>query len=210
MTSDLPRNERRLIKLFRRLALFSTSFWKGRFSFFPKSFAVGLLVAFMPVESQRIALRAAHAKSYALLPRSGVRKSEDTPVEKCSKARRVPTETGFKLRVALPRSQQSKGYPSVTFCPIAGPSHAGVSVRRTIRQYRTPDWAVLQSTPGPHERRQVASLGPAELAAEEFRQPQGCCAGYENFWDHHILEAATSSSDSICFEAHVESLSLPI
>jgi hypothetical protein len=26
-----------------------------------------------------------------------MKKSEDTPVEKCSKARRVPTETGFKL-----------------------------------------------------------------------------------------------------------------
>ena len=46
---------------------------------------------------------------------TALEKSEDTPVEKCSKARRVPTETGFKLRVALPRSQQSKGYPSVTF-----------------------------------------------------------------------------------------------
>lgn len=52
-----------------------------------------------------------------------MKKSEDTPFEKCSKARRVPTETGFKLRVALPSSQQSKGYSSVTFCPIAGPSH---------------------------------------------------------------------------------------
>ena len=28
-----------------------------------------------------------------------MKKSEDTPVEECSKARRVPTETGFKLRV---------------------------------------------------------------------------------------------------------------
>src|SRR4030095_5262184 len=44
-----------------------------------------------------------------------MKKSEDTPVEKCSKARRVPTETGFKLRVALPSSQQSKGYASVNF-----------------------------------------------------------------------------------------------
>jgi hypothetical protein len=31
------------------------------------------------------------------------------------KSRRVPTETGFKLRVALPSSQQSKGYASVNF-----------------------------------------------------------------------------------------------
>jgi hypothetical protein len=30
-------------------------------------------------------------------------------------ARRVPTETGFKLRVALPSPQQSKGYASVNF-----------------------------------------------------------------------------------------------
>src|SRR5438552_1858350 len=60
--SDLPRNERRLIKLLRGLALFSTSFLKGRFSLLPKSSAVGLLVAFMPVESQRFALRAAREK----------------------------------------------------------------------------------------------------------------------------------------------------
>ena len=37
-----------------------------------------------------------------------MKKSEDTPVEESSKARRVPTETGFKLRVALPSSQQLK------------------------------------------------------------------------------------------------------
>jgi hypothetical protein len=42
-------------------------------------------------------------------------KSEDTPVEKCLKAPRVPTETGFKLRVALPSSQESKGYTFVNF-----------------------------------------------------------------------------------------------
>src|SRR6266487_2471416 len=60
--SDLPRNDRRLIKLLRGLALLSTSFLKGRFSLLPKSSAVGLLVAFMPVESQRFVLRAAWEK----------------------------------------------------------------------------------------------------------------------------------------------------
>jgi hypothetical protein len=30
-------------------------------------------------------------------------------------ARRAPTETGFNLRVALPSSQQFKGYASVNF-----------------------------------------------------------------------------------------------
>ena len=44
-----------------------------------------------------------------------MKKSEDTPVEKCSKARRVPTKTGFKQRVTLPSSQQRKGYASVSF-----------------------------------------------------------------------------------------------
>ena len=45
-----------------------------------------------------------------------MKKSEDTPVDAPSPtARRVPTETGFKLRVALPSSQQSKGYASVNF-----------------------------------------------------------------------------------------------
>jgi hypothetical protein len=51
-----------------------------------------------------------------------MKKSEDTPVEECSKARRVPTETGFKLRVALPSSQQLKGYPSVTLAITSGAS----------------------------------------------------------------------------------------
>jgi hypothetical protein len=77
-----------------------------------------------------------------------MKKSEDTPAEKCSKDRRVPTETGFKLRVPLPSSQQFKVYPSVTFCPIAGPAYedhaagafsplyissAGRLLRRTIK-----------------------------------------------------------------------------
>jgi hypothetical protein len=60
--SDLPRNKRRLIEPLRDLVLFFESFRKGRFSLLPKSFAVGLLIAFMPVESQRFALRAAWEK----------------------------------------------------------------------------------------------------------------------------------------------------
>ena len=43
-----------------------------------------------------------------------MKKSEDTSVEKSPKARRVPTKTGFKLRVALPTSQAVKGNGAVT------------------------------------------------------------------------------------------------
>ena len=56
---DLPRKERRLIELFRGLTLFSRLSSGGRISLLPEPFAVGLLIAFMPVESQRFALRAA-------------------------------------------------------------------------------------------------------------------------------------------------------
>src|SRR5439155_27041657 len=42
--SDLPRNERRLIELFRGLTLCSRLSSEGRFSLLPKPFAVGLLV----------------------------------------------------------------------------------------------------------------------------------------------------------------------
>src|SRR4029450_11496650 len=60
--SDLPRNKRRLIEPLRDLALLPTSFRKGRFSPLSKSFAAGLFIAFMPVESQWFALRAAREK----------------------------------------------------------------------------------------------------------------------------------------------------
>jgi hypothetical protein len=43
-------------------------------------------------------------------------KSGDTPLMlPAPAARHVPAETGFKLRVAPPSSQQSKGYASVNF-----------------------------------------------------------------------------------------------
>ena len=49
-----------------------------------------------------------------------MKKSEDTSVEKSPKARRVPTKTGFKLRVALPTSQAVKGYGAVTTRGVSG------------------------------------------------------------------------------------------
>jgi hypothetical protein len=47
---------------FRGLFLFSTLSSRGRLSLLLEPFAVGLLVAFMPVESQRFLLRAASEK----------------------------------------------------------------------------------------------------------------------------------------------------
>ena len=60
--SDLPRNERRLIKRLRCLTLFSKLSSKGRFSLLLESFAVGSLIVFMPVESQRFTTHAAREK----------------------------------------------------------------------------------------------------------------------------------------------------
>src|SRR5438552_1532463 len=54
----LLRKERRLINGFRRLFLFSTLSSRGRLSLLLEPFAVGLLIAFMPVESQQLTLRA--------------------------------------------------------------------------------------------------------------------------------------------------------
>jgi hypothetical protein len=51
-------------------------------------------------------------------------------------ARCAPTETGFNLRVALPSSQQSKGYESVNFewAPLllTGRSEWGRRVNETV------------------------------------------------------------------------------
>jgi hypothetical protein len=60
--SDVPRKERRLIELLRGLTLCFELFSGERFSLLPKSSAVGLLVAFMPVESQLLVVRAAREK----------------------------------------------------------------------------------------------------------------------------------------------------
>ncbi len=60
--SDVPRKERRLIERFRGLILFSTLSSGGRFSLLLEPFAVGLFIVFMPVESQRLTLRAALEK----------------------------------------------------------------------------------------------------------------------------------------------------
>src|SRR6266478_7428876 len=60
--SELRRNERRLIKLFRGLTFFSKLSSKGRFSLLLESFAVGLVIAFMPAESQQFKPRAAWEK----------------------------------------------------------------------------------------------------------------------------------------------------
>src|SRR5438309_4313156 len=60
--SDVPRNERRLIKRFRGLTLFSKFSSKGRFSLLLESFAVGSLIVFMPIGSQQLTLRALFEK----------------------------------------------------------------------------------------------------------------------------------------------------
>ena len=118
-----------------------------------------------------------HAKSYAVVTAQGVKRVRTHRFEKCSKARRVPTETGFKLRVALPRPQQSKGYLSVTFRPIAGPYQAyPLEHDRHTGPRRTANNCRPTRTAAGH------FVGPTELAPEEFRQPQRGCAGYENFW----------------------------
>src|SRR5215468_8496763 len=56
MAPELRRNERRLIELFRRLILFSKLSFGERLSFLLESFAIGLLMVFMLVESQRFAV----------------------------------------------------------------------------------------------------------------------------------------------------------
>ena len=48
---------------FRGLILFSTLSSRGRFSLLLEPFAVGLLIAFMPVESQQLTVRALQEKS---------------------------------------------------------------------------------------------------------------------------------------------------
>src|SRR5436309_8965914 len=53
----LPRKERRLIDSFRDLLLFSELSSRGRLSLLLEPFAVALLIAFMPVESQQMILR---------------------------------------------------------------------------------------------------------------------------------------------------------
>src|SRR5437899_8282024 len=60
--SELRRNKRRLIKLFRRLTLLVKLSSKGRFSLLLESFAVGSLIVFMPVESQQFTPRAGSKK----------------------------------------------------------------------------------------------------------------------------------------------------
>src|SRR5439155_9449305 len=58
MAIVLPRKERRLIYRFRALLLFSTLSSRGRLSLLLEPFAVGLLIAFMPVTSQQVTMRA--------------------------------------------------------------------------------------------------------------------------------------------------------
>src|SRR5437762_3954936 len=58
----LPRKERRLMYRLRGLILFSELFSRGALSLLLEPFAVGSLVGFMPIESQRFALRAAREK----------------------------------------------------------------------------------------------------------------------------------------------------
>src|SRR5437763_11468319 len=54
----LPRKERRLMDSFRGVLLFSKLSSRGRLSLLLEPFAVELLIAFMPVESQQTTLRA--------------------------------------------------------------------------------------------------------------------------------------------------------
>src|SRR5437870_1984117 len=58
----LLRKERRLMNRLRGFVLFSKLTSRGRLSLLLEPFAVGLLIAFMPVESQRFTLRAASEK----------------------------------------------------------------------------------------------------------------------------------------------------
>ncbi|PYK44746.1 MAG: hypothetical protein DME53_07215 [Verrucomicrobia bacterium] len=58
----LPRKERRLMDRFRVLLFFSTLSSRGRLSLLLEPFAVALLIAFMPVESQQMILRALSEK----------------------------------------------------------------------------------------------------------------------------------------------------
>src|SRR5438034_8126875 len=54
----LPRKDRRLMNRFRRLFLFSKLSSRGPLSLLLEPFAVGLLIAFMPVESHQVILQA--------------------------------------------------------------------------------------------------------------------------------------------------------
>src|SRR2546430_9619491 len=58
----LPRKERRLMYRLRGLILFSELSSKGALSLLLEPLAVGLLIAFMPVESQPLVVRAAWEK----------------------------------------------------------------------------------------------------------------------------------------------------
>src|SRR5213596_991785 len=58
----LLRKERRLMDCFRDLILFSELSSRGRLSLLLEPFAVALFIAFMPVESQRLAIRAVREK----------------------------------------------------------------------------------------------------------------------------------------------------
>src|SRR5947207_15916288 len=58
----LPRKERRLMYRLRGLTLFSELSSRGALSLLLEPFAVGSIVGFMPIGSQRFALRAAREK----------------------------------------------------------------------------------------------------------------------------------------------------
>src|ERR1041385_1743136 len=58
----LPKKERRLMDRFRDLLLFSKLSSRGRLSLLLEPFAVPLLIGFMPVESQRLAICAGREK----------------------------------------------------------------------------------------------------------------------------------------------------
>src|SRR5439155_14518425 len=66
--SELRRNKRRLIKLFRGLPLFSKLSSKGRFSLLLESFSEGSIIVFMLLESQQFTPRAAREKLRVCYP----------------------------------------------------------------------------------------------------------------------------------------------
>src|SRR5205814_7692893 len=97
----LPRKERRLMYRLRALIFFSELSSRGALSLLLESFAVGLFIAFMSVESQRFALRAPWEKLHVCYRaaisaesqhrrRSGDAEKEMEPTgfepEKCAKA----------------------------------------------------------------------------------------------------------------------------
>src|SRR5207245_1770178 len=105
--SELRRNERRLIKLFRALTLFSKLCSRGRFALLLESFAVGSVILFMPVESERFALRAASEKLHGCyLPDLGIGRVFDSSYRAvasagCAVSRKESGAYGIRTRDLL-------------------------------------------------------------------------------------------------------------